>query len=270
MKQTTVCFAAVVPAILFFVGGGAASPAFASTLFSSAGVTAIVGNNTVVFDEFSTGTSFAAESELVGARQATAIASTAYRSNQISALALKDVAPSFESGFVDAGATSRWKDGLFFGNGSGTGLVTFVFSLNGTIEGENSVGFSFDFDSEDEFCCSDSIGEVFRGPTTVSGLEISLLAEHPYNGTQAGGGTPLFIEAELFGSATVGRFETGQRTTDFGNSAILTKVILHDGNTLESLSGTDYLLIIPEPSTLILGALAFVGFLARGHCRRRE
>jgi len=208
------------------------------------------GINTDVFDEFSTGTDFASEVGIASDYRASAIAQTAYRSNRITASAGKDV----EDGFSQGGATSRWSDGLFFEGGVGTGFVTFKFMLSGNIEGDDTVGFNFDFDAEDEYCCSDNVGEVFRGPLSVSGFEISLEAEFTYN-SEANGDEPIVIEAQLFGSAIVSRGDTGDVTTQFGNSAILVEVILPDGTSVSSTSGTDYSRVIPEPGALVLFAL---------------
>jgi hypothetical protein len=119
-----------------------------------------------VFNEFSTGTGFASEVGISGNYRASGIAQTEFRINRITASAGKDTT----SGFSNGGATSRWTDGLFFEGGVGTGFVTFKFLLSGDIEGEDTVGFDFEFDSEDEYCCSGSAGEVFRGPTSVNGL----------------------------------------------------------------------------------------------------
>jgi hypothetical protein len=190
--------------------------------------------------------------------RASAIAQTAIRSNRIAASAGKDT----ESGFSDAGATSRWTDGLFFNGGElgTTGFATFVFDLSGSIGGDgNVVSFSFDFDAEDEYCCSDGTSEIFRGPTTVNGFELSLAVEFTFISEEAGD-DPLFIEAELFGGASVNRGDTGNVSTNFGNSAILTEVILPDGVSISSLSGTDYSQVLGASTTVTEpGALALFG-----------
>jgi len=242
--------------------GGMQTPASA-TLFSSAGVSAVFGNNTTVFNEFSTGTDFAAE---VGTEffngvnySASAIAQTGLRTNSIAISTAKDD----DSGFSAGGATSRWSDGLFFAGGAGTGTVTFVFSVTGSISGGGDAAFNFDFDANDEFG-SDNVGEVFRSSTSSI---IVLDATFTFTSEAAGDPAQVII-GELFGNAGVSRNSTGSASTNFGNTAILTQVIVDDGVIITSTSGTDYSQVlaassnaVPEPSALALFGFALAGLV---------
>jgi hypothetical protein len=158
---------------------------------------------------------------------------------------------------------------IFFEGGilGETDYVTFVFHVDGSIPGDDVASFSFEFDTEDEYCCSDNAGDVFCGPYSASGNEISLTAEFTYI-SESNGDDPLFIEALLSGNATVSRGDTGSASLNFGSTVILTEVIAPVGVSITSLSGTEYLapLVspVPVPAAIWLFGTALIGLVGFG------
>lgn len=244
--------------------GGATSPASATAiLFSRAGVTAIQGANTPVFSMTDSGTNFASAVEISGDYQASAIAQTGTRSNSATASARKTTT----SGFSSAGAKSSWTDGLTFAGGTGRAMMTFVFSLSGSLsDASATASFEFVFDEGDDTCCSDSFSESFTGPGGA-GMTALYDVEFTY-----GTSDPIIIQAVLQVSSAVSRDITGTSTANFSATAILTEVIVPDGTTITSESGTNYLEVlvvptdIPEPGTL---AILVIGLAGLGFARRK-
>ncbi len=193
--------------------------------------------------------------------RASAIAQTQYRGNHFT-VSLAKTNPEY--GTVGGSASSVWTDELYFTGGSGTSTVEFVFSVNGSVQGNSRVSFWFDFDYDDVFSSASVTRSFTKG---FSSETVRLTGE--INSRYAS--DPILIEAGLRYSNIIGPYDTGKETTNFSNSAILTQVITAPGITISSASGTDYMSIIspkvstvPVPSTATLLCvsmlLGFFGF----------
>jgi hypothetical protein len=256
--------------VVAFTLFGATAPAHGA-LYSNAGVIAVEGNNTDIYDTEDTGTDFASAIDIATGYSGTAIAQTEYRSNSITVT----VGKTTESGFSTGGATSRWSDGLFFSGGTlgDTFDITFILEITGSATDDAVASFSFEFDTEDEYEGAENTGDVYRGATTVSD-EIMFTVEATYNDSVAETWDPIYIESELSGNASVGRNDTGTASLNFGNTALLTEVILPTGVVMTSLSGTDYsaplVSPVPVPAAVWLFGTALIGLLGFGKRRNNE
>ncbi len=252
-------------------GGVITTPASAAVeLFSLAGAAAAQPQTSILRDEEQGTTSAFAQADL-DFSGAEAHANTSFGSNKARASGIvTQVAQANEgvSHFGEGVAVSRWRDVMTISNPTaargGSFQATVVIHLSGTMfvsDGRFGTVFTtleFAFDPDDQT----SFGE--QGVQARFGFGQG----NPVSGTQTinqslsltfdfGNGDPFDFEAELQLNASVSTRVpegAGLARGDFFSTAVVSQVILPDGFSLSSQSGTIY--PVPTPGAAVFLAIA--------------
>jgi len=181
-----------------------------------------------------------------------------------------------------ASAISRWTDQVVITGGTGTGTVEFGVHLNGSLSTfaylSSALLFNYDVNGQPTSSSAEfhylfsHFPDAFGSPvpgygSTYPCVSGPCIVDNEYTTTYTFNyGTPFLLSGLLYLNAGHSAPAFTATFADFSSTAVLNEVMLPNGATLQSASGTEYpLSAVPEPETyaLLIAGLGLLGFVAR-------